>query len=150
MKLTIHRGTHEIGGTCVEIATDETRIIIDLGMPLSDPGDKKKRLKEFSLIGKTVLELVRDGILPRVAGLYHSAGEEKPVDAVLLSHPHQDHYGLFKYIRDDIRIYLGEDTDLMLRASEAILGDRFGRHEDKVLMRDREPVNIGDMNSPHT
>ncbi len=146
MNLIIHRGTHEIGGTCVEIATDETRIIIDLGMPLADPRDKKKRLKEFSLTGKTVPELIRDGILPRVPGLYRSVGEEKAVDAVLLSHPHQDHYGLFKYIREDIRIYLGEDTDLMLRASEALLGDRFGRHEDKVLMRDRERVSIGDMN----
>src|SRR3990167_5828239 len=144
MEITIHRGTHEIGGNCVEVATDETRIIIDLGMPLSDPWDKKKRLKEFSLTGKTVPELIREGILPRVHGLYHSVGEEKPIDAVLLSHPHQDHYGLFKYIREDIRIYLGEDTHLMLMASEALLGDRFGRHEDKVLMRDREPVSIGD------
>ena len=145
MQLIIHRGTHEIGGTCVEIATDETRIIIDLGMPLADPRDKKKRLKEFSLTGKTVPELIGEGVLPRVPGLYRSVGEEKPVEAVLLSHPHQDHYGLFKYIREDIRIYLGEDTDLMLQASEALLGDRFGRHEDKVLMRDREPVSIGDM-----
>ena len=46
MNLIIHRGTHEIGGTCVEITTDETRIIIDLGMPLADPRDKKKKLKE--------------------------------------------------------------------------------------------------------
>ena len=145
MNLIIHRGTHEIGGTCVEIVTNETRIIIDLGMPLADPRDKKKRLKEFSLIGKTVAELIGEGVLPRVPGLYRSVGEEKPVEAVLLSHPHQDHYGLFKYIREDIRIYLGEDTDLMLQASEALLGDRFGRHEDKVLMRDREPVSIGDM-----
>lgn len=145
MNLIIHRGTHEIGGTCVEITTCETRIIIDLGMPLADPQDKKKRLKEFSLTGKTVPELIAEGILPRVPGLYRSVGEEKPIDAVLLSHPHQDHYGLFKYIREDIRIYLGKDTDLMLQASEALLGDRFGRHEDKVLMRDREPVSIGDM-----
>jgi ribonuclease J len=145
MKLVIHRGTHEIGGTCVEIATDETRIIIDLGMPLADPRDKKKKLNEFSLTGKTVPELIVGGILPRVSGLYRSVGEEKLINAVLLSHPHQDHYGFFKYIREDIRIYLGEDTDLMLQASEALLGDRFGRHEDKVLMRDREPVSIGDI-----
>src|SRR3989338_10853786 len=145
MKIIIHRGTHEIGGNCVEVATAETRIIIDLGMPLSDPRDKKKRFKEFSLTGKTVPELIREGILPGVSGLYRSVGEEKPVDAVLLSHPHLDHYGLFKYIREDIRIYLGEDTNLMLRASEALLGDRFGRHEDKVLMHDREQVSIQDM-----
>ncbi len=34
MTLTIHRGTHEIGGSCVEICSDKTKILIDLGMPL--------------------------------------------------------------------------------------------------------------------
>ena len=34
MILTIHRGTHEIGGSCVEICTDKAKILIDLGMPL--------------------------------------------------------------------------------------------------------------------
>lgn len=143
MKLVIHRGTHEIGGTSVEIATDETRIIIDLGMPLADPLDKSKRLKDFSLTSKTVPELIGMGILPRVSGLYWGVCEEKPIDAVLLSHPHQDHYGLFKYIRDDIRIFLGQDTNLMIQASEALLGGRFGRHEDRCLLNDREPVKIG-------
>lgn len=32
--LTIHRGTHEVGGSCVEIRTDKAKILIDLGMPL--------------------------------------------------------------------------------------------------------------------
>ena len=34
MHLKIHRGTQEIGGTCVEIWTDTTRILVDFGMPL--------------------------------------------------------------------------------------------------------------------
>ena len=34
MIITIHRGTHEIGGSCVEIRTDKAKILIDLGMPL--------------------------------------------------------------------------------------------------------------------
>ena len=33
-ELTIHRGTHEIGGSCVELCSGNTRMIIDLGMPL--------------------------------------------------------------------------------------------------------------------
>ena len=145
MDLIIHRGTHEIGGTCVEIATADTRIIIDLGMPLVDPRDKAKRLKDFTLIGKTVPQLIGEGVLPRVSGLYWGVGQEKPVDAVLLSHPHQDHYGLFKYILKDIRIFLGEDTDKMLQAAEMFQGDRIGEHDDKVLLRDREAVIIGDI-----
>ncbi len=36
MKLTIHRGSHEVGGICVEIEADNTRILLDFGMPLKD------------------------------------------------------------------------------------------------------------------
>ena len=34
MKFKIHRGTHEIGGSCVEVWTENTRILLDFGMPL--------------------------------------------------------------------------------------------------------------------
>jgi len=30
----IHRGAHEIGGTCVELACEGARVLLDLGMPL--------------------------------------------------------------------------------------------------------------------
>src|ERR1019366_7929262 len=34
----IHRGQHEIGGMCIEVAADDgTRILLDLGMPLVAP-----------------------------------------------------------------------------------------------------------------
>ena len=34
MQLIIHRGAKEIGGSCVEIRADRTRILIDFGIPL--------------------------------------------------------------------------------------------------------------------
>jgi ribonuclease J len=34
MKIIIHRGTHEIGGSCVEIQSKKSRILIDIGTPL--------------------------------------------------------------------------------------------------------------------
>jgi hypothetical protein len=37
MNFKIHRGTKEIGGSCVEVWTDTSRIVIDLGMPLVNP-----------------------------------------------------------------------------------------------------------------
>ncbi len=34
MNFRIHRGTNEIGGSCVEIWTKSTRVVVDFGMPL--------------------------------------------------------------------------------------------------------------------
>ena len=37
--VTVHRGSNEIGGNCVEIATAKSRLILDVGMPLSEMMD---------------------------------------------------------------------------------------------------------------
>ena len=39
MQLTVHRGAHEIGGNCVEISYEESRIILDIGLPLNFNND---------------------------------------------------------------------------------------------------------------
>jgi len=36
MKITIHRGINQIGGSITEIATDNTKILIDFGQNLPD------------------------------------------------------------------------------------------------------------------
>ncbi len=36
----IHRGTREIGGTCVEVEAQGRRILLDLGLPLDASGDE--------------------------------------------------------------------------------------------------------------
>lgn len=36
MKITIHRGINQIGGCITEIATERSKIIIDLGLNLPD------------------------------------------------------------------------------------------------------------------
>lgn len=51
MKLTIHRGSKEIGGTCIELQLATSRILIDFGLPLVD--ENKERFdslttKEFN------------------------------------------------------------------------------------------------------
>ena len=52
MKLRIHRGAKEIGGTCIEVAARGKRIVLDVGLPLDAPDD----------------EGIRDGLLPVVPG----------------------------------------------------------------------------------
>lgn len=112
MNFKIHRGTQEIGGTCVEVWTENTRILIDFGMPLVKDG------KEFDF-GKcktlSADELVKIGVLPDVEGLYN--GTNNLIDGIIISHPHQDHYGLSNYIHKDVIHYLGEATHRIIEIS---------------------------------
>ena len=55
MQLIVHRGTQEIGGTCVELMTDQTRILLDFGMPLVDA--RKEPFDSKILVGKSVDDL---------------------------------------------------------------------------------------------
>ena len=35
MKVTIHKGSQEIGGTCIQVSSGNTTILLDVGLPLS-------------------------------------------------------------------------------------------------------------------
>jgi ribonuclease J len=40
MKFRIHRGAREVGGTCIEVAASDRRIVLDVGRPLTSlPGE---------------------------------------------------------------------------------------------------------------
>jgi ribonuclease J len=34
MRVRIHRGAHEVGGTCIEVESSGSRIVLDVGRPL--------------------------------------------------------------------------------------------------------------------
>ena len=104
MKFKIHRGAQEIGGSCVEIWTDSTRVVIDFGMPLVNPD--RSRFDSNAIQDKSKDELLSNGILPNIPGLY----EKSDQTALLLSHAHQDHYGLMRYLHRDCKVYLGRAT----------------------------------------
>jgi ribonuclease J len=108
MKFKIHRGTQEIGGSCVEIWTAATRLVIDFGLPLVNPD--RTPFDSRALKEKTPEELIQDGILPNVPGLY----QDSPETSLLLSHAHQDHYGLINYIKPDCPVYLGKATHKLI------------------------------------
>jgi len=108
MKIIIHRGTHEIGGSCVEIQSKKSRILIDIGMPLVKKGGDRFDFREYE--NTPGPELVKEKVLPDIGGVYAWDSDKKIIDGVLISHPHIDHYGFFRYLDKDICFYLGEAT----------------------------------------
>lgn len=113
MKFKIHRGTKEIGGSCVEVWTENTRIIIDIGMPIVGLNGGEFNFRDYENLSVTALQ--KEGVLPPVEGLYPNS---KPsVDAVLISHPHIDHFGLGQFVHDDVRFYMGKLTHKLIELS---------------------------------
>ncbi|NIR52696.1 MBL fold metallo-hydrolase [candidate division KSB1 bacterium] len=94
MKVCIHRGTEEIGGNCIELDQDGKRIVLDIGLPL-DAGecDDKRNL------------------LPRVKGFKE---KDDSLLSVIISHPHQDHFGLATYLRSEIPVAIGSAATRIL------------------------------------
>lgn len=90
MKLTIHKGTNEIGGSRVEVTSGNTKVLIDAGKPLTGerctlPADRK-------------------------------------IDAVFISHPHQDHFGLIDQLPPEVPVYIGELGQKLIQATRLFLG----------------------------
>lgn len=94
LTLTVHRGTRQIGGSCIEIThPDGERIILDAGRPLDAPDGAS-------------------GLLPASLDRSHPA-------TVLISHPHQDHWGLVGELPLDWPIWTGVNSAKLI----AITGD---------------------------
>jgi ribonuclease J len=108
MRFKIHRGTKEIGGSCVEVWTDTSRIVIDLGMPLVNPDKTSFDAREMESRSRD--ELIREKILPDIPSLYQDGSKT----ALLISHAHQDHYGLMKHINPSCPVYLGSGTQVLI------------------------------------
>lgn len=114
MNFKIHRGTQEIGGSCVEIWTDTTKIVVDIGMPLVVSDGQEFNFKQYEKL--TTQELVEKGILPDIDGLYENSTSK--VDGILISHYHQDHHGFLSFADTSIPIFTGKATQNILEFSE--------------------------------
>ena len=125
MKISIKRGTKEIGGSAVEIISDNgQRIVVDLGLPL-DAADNSHDL------------------LPDITGLTQKTDD---LLGLLISHAHQDHYGLGIHIDKSIPVYMSEESyNIMKIAYEHKLPNAFV-FEKTVCFANENTFQIGDFN----
>ena len=94
MKVRIYRGTKEIGGTCIELTSDSGKILwIDLGLALSNANPIIDYAQKIS------------------------------INALLISHPHQDHFGLMKFMDTETPIYIGKVSLDLINSTKLFLGE---------------------------
>jgi len=112
MKLIIHRGSREIGGSCIELQSKGDRIVIDLGIPLVNQNGTN-----FDLDSKSSLsgpELIDIKFLPKIQGFYHWDESCPKVKGLILSHSHMDHCGFISHVHLEVPIFAGEATHRLL------------------------------------
>jgi ribonuclease J len=96
-----------------------------------------KKYKDLS-----ISELIKKKVLPDINGIYKDS--EELLDAVLISHPHQDHYGFVNYIHEDLKYFLGEAAFGIINTSNLFTGKDlwFKNHS---FFKKELPFSIGDI-----
>ena len=81
MIVTVHRGTREIGGNCIEVASPSTRLILDVGLPLVN--DQREPFDSLKALRSTREQLIAIGTIKPVPGLF--TDDAPAPNAILLS-----------------------------------------------------------------
>ena len=124
-RVCIHRGTQQIGGTCIELACEGSRILLDLGLPL-DAGDTEPAT-----------------LLPDVPGLLTP---DPGLLALVVSHGHADHWGLAPYAAPGLRVVTGAATRRIMGAAAAFVPRAVAfaeSDEGRMDLVDRQTIHIG-------
>lgn len=122
VKITVHRGSHQIGGCCTEISYLSSRIMIDFGCPLPD-----EEHSQLNIEGVTYGDTVCDGIF--------------------LTHYHGDHVGEMNRVLSDIPIYASKCMIDIMAAYREHMGDDYLKGISLDRMRTisiGEPVTVGE------
>lgn len=120
MKLTIYRGTNEIGGSCIELEESNTRILFDFGLQLDAMSVKDFKVEDYK---------------PSIKTKY---------DAVFLTHAHPDHYGLLELLDNETPIYATIETCDILK-NITPMASKFDTKEYNLKVIE-SPIQIGKFN----
>jgi len=121
MRICIHRGSKQIGGSCVEVEYAGKRIVLDMGMPLDAEINDKK-------------------YLPSIHGLDGSDGS---LLAILVSHTHLDHFGLLAYVSNRIPVIMGADAHRILEQASLFLPDNWPVPAKGLHLRSGTAIKVG-------
>jgi ribonuclease J len=121
LKVCIHRGAQEIGGSCVELESQGQRIILDIGLPLDADSDSAKYVPEVSGL---------DGSDPSLLG-------------ILISHPHVDHFGLLAHVSPGIQVGMGAAARRILKAAKPFMPGEWPAPEKGWDYQSAVPFEIG-------
>ena len=124
MQLIIHRGAHQVGGSCVELSYMDSTILLDVGLPLDSHFDDDQELH----LPQPLFDEIRQGV--------------KKINGVLLSHAHMDHYGLAGMLPPDIPIYCGPAAADLIKLTSRISPHNMQTFTPRFF-KDREAFNIG-------
>ena len=130
MRIIVHRGTKQIGGSITEIAVKNTHILVDCGAEL--PGSTN------TVSDSDIVKLL----------------QTKHFDGVFFTHYHGDHTGLMDKIPREIPIYMDETMLIILRILHAYTGNKsmqelLDNHEGRIHTfkpRRGNVLTVGDMN----
>lgn len=124
MNIVIHRGTHQIGGSAIEISTASTCIMLDFG-------------NELSLDEKyTPINLDIDGVTKGTPNC----------DGIVISHYHMDHLGQLTSTIPEVPLYMGElSKEIALIGAEYQDKDLYLRLLGANTFRGGEVFTIGDI-----
>lgn len=140
MVITIHRGTRQIGGTCIEIASNNESILLDIGLPL-DSNDILQSLHfEIKENPKT---LVDNALLPDIPGIYTWDNRKPRIQAIIVSHPHLDHYGVLEFIKPEIPVIMGMKAWQIIYRAEKFISNRNLQYRPEKYFKSGSPMTVG-------